>query len=121
MTAEEPKIKIKFLYPDKPTSEYQVTYSEAMELEILAITKPPKRLMKTIFRVGKELLERAVEEEVGLDLILGTSRSGDIYNALKYLEFREILERRKDIKLIRILSTQKLKDLLNTIEFLLQV
>ncbi len=117
---EESKVKIKFLSPNEPELEFSVTLAEAMELEILTITKPPKRLMKTIFRVGRELLDKAVDNAVALDLILGASRSGDIYNALKYLDFKKIIERRKDIKLIKILSKENLIRLLNKIEYFLQ-
>ena len=104
MAIEEQKVTVKFIYPGEKATEYQVTEGQAMELEILTITKPPKRLMKTINRVVESLLLKQDRSEVGLDLILGSSRSGDIYNALKYLESKKYIERRKDIKLIKILS-----------------
>ncbi|MFX1294314.1 MAG: hypothetical protein ACFFD2_05575 [Promethearchaeota archaeon] len=120
MTIEKPRVTIRFIHPDR-TTEYLVTQSEAMELEILAITRPPKRLMKTIRRVGIDLLERAVEDELNQDLILGSSRSGDVYNALKYLEYKNIIERRKDIKLIKIHSKDDLNQVINKIETLLKI
>ncbi len=121
MSFEETKVTVKFYYPDQTVTEYLVTTSEAMELEILAITKPPKRLMKTIWRVGRDLLERGMEDQVGLELILGSSRSGDIYNALKYLEFKKVVERRKDVKSLTILSREGLKQVIDKIETLLKM
>ncbi len=119
MSADEPKITIKFLYSNKNIVEYKVTEGQAMELEILAITKPPKRLMKTIDRVTEAILLKQDKGEVGLDIILGSSRSGDIYNALKYLESKKLIERRKDIKLIRILSENGLVEIQQRIKGLL--
>jgi len=90
-----------------------------MELEILAITKPPKRLMKTINRVVENLLSKHEKGVVNLELVLGTSRSGDIYNALKFLESKELIERNRDEKLIRIQSISKLEELKDKIKRLL--
>ena len=67
MASDDQKITIQFNYPDR-TANYLVSESEAMELEILAITKPPKRLVKRIRRVANNILERAMEDEVNLDL-----------------------------------------------------
>lgn len=119
LATEEPKVTVRFIHPDKESLEYQVTKGQAMELEILAITKPPKRLMKTIDRVIESILMKQDKGEVGLDLILGPSRSGDIYNALKYLEIKDLIERRKDIKIIKILSEENLKEIRQVIKSLL--
>ncbi len=119
MLSNNQRITVKFIYPDKDPAEYQVTEGQAMELEILAITKPPKRLMKTTDRVIESILMKEDKAQVGLDLILGSSRSGDIYNALKYLESKNLIERLKDIKLIRILSADELRKLQQRIKSLL--
>ena len=104
---EENKITITIAYPDEKF-EYKIDQDRAMELEILAVTNPTKRLMKTTLRVLDDILDKEENGELGLELILGTSRSGDIYNALKYLEYKEGIERRKEIKVIHILSKDKL-------------
>lgn len=117
---DEAYVTLKFIYPEGTASDYLLSRAEAMELEILAITKPPKRLMRTIHRVGRDLLDRAIQNKVSLDLILGTSRSGDIYNALKFLEYKKVIERRKDTKIITIVSRDELNKILNRIEDLLK-
>ncbi|TFG04812.1 MAG: hypothetical protein EU536_03705 [Promethearchaeota archaeon] len=111
MSLKESKITIKFIYPNNKSIEYQLSEGEAMELEILTITKPPKRLLKTISRVVETILQKESNGEVNLELILGTSRSGDIYNALKYLEAKELIERNKDLKVLKIRSQNGLKKL----------
>jgi hypothetical protein len=120
LTSNEQKIKVQFIYPNKEIKEYEVTADQAKELEILSITNPPKRLMKTIRRVIHNLLDKEDNDEVNLDIILGPSRSGDIYNALKYLEYEGHIERRKDFKIIKIRAKDKLSAFLKEIEDLLR-
>jgi len=119
LASDEKKVKVQFIYPNKEVKEYEVTADQAKELEILSITNPPKRLMKTIKRVIHNLLDKEDNNDVSLDIILGPSRSGDIYNALKYLEYEGHIERRKDFKIIKILSKDKLEGFLKQIEELL--
>ncbi|NVM53514.1 MAG: hypothetical protein HWN66_07395 [Candidatus Helarchaeota archaeon] len=118
MELEIPKIKVKFYFPDETPVEYLLTEIDAMELEVYAITRVPKRLVRRILRVGENLQG---EREVSMEYLLENSgsRSGDVYNALKYLEHNHIIEIRREFRKIKTVAPDKLDKLLNKIKGLL--
>ena len=106
----ESKIKVRFHYPDQEPVEYTIPEVDATELEIYAITSTPKRLIKRILRICEILLtvgERSLENVV----VSSGSRSGDAYNALKFLEHKGIIVIQRDVKQIGIKSEPALQAL----------
>ena len=107
---EESKIQVRFHYPDQEPVEYSIPEVDATELEIYAITSTPKRLIKRILRICEILLaggDRSLESVV----VSSGSRSGDAYNALKFLEHKGIILVQRDIKQIEIKSESALQAL----------
>jgi hypothetical protein len=118
MSSDNRKIKLLFFFQEETPTEYQLSEIDAMELEVYAITRVHKRLLRRILRVIENLKDKT---EVPLSYVLENSgsRSGDIYNALKYLEYRQIIQLKKDIKIIQIASQTALDDLYTKINRLL--
>ena len=107
---DESKIQVRFHYPDQDPVEYSIPEVDATELEIYAITSTPKRLIKRILRICEILLsggDRSLENVV----VSSGSRSGDAYNALKFLEHKGIIVVQRDIKQIEIKSESALQAL----------
>ncbi|MHA1360666.1 MAG: hypothetical protein ACTSRC_21300 [Candidatus Helarchaeota archaeon] len=109
MTQEDRKVKIQFTFPDAEPVQYLLSEADAVELECYAITSVHKRLIRRILRVSRNLIGK---NEVTMSFILENSgsRSGDIYNALKYLKYHDIVEIQKDTRIITVLNQEKLRN-----------
>ena len=118
MSSDNRKIKLLFFFQEATPTEYQLSEIDAMELEIYAITRVHKRLLRRTLRVIETLKDKT---EVPLNYVLENSgsRSGDIYNALKYLEYKQLIQLKKDIKIIQIASPTALEALYTRISRLL--
>lgn len=118
MSSDNRKIRVRFYFQEETPTEYQLSEIDAMELEIYAITRVHKRLLRRTLRVIENLKEK---DEVSLSYVLENSgsRSGDIYNALRYLEYKQLIQLKKDIKLIQIASQTALNELYTKITRLL--
>ncbi|MHA1380118.1 MAG: hypothetical protein ACTSRG_17230 [Candidatus Helarchaeota archaeon] len=112
------KVLIQFIYGDKIKKSIEVPIDSAKELEILATTGVPRRLIKAIIRIGKNLIrnEGVMEKKD----ILSPSRSGDLYNALKYLIKEKIVEQDKENKKIRVINLKKLHSLHDELQMLIK-
>ena len=119
MNQEKPKIKVKFFFSDENIVEYSIDEVAAVELEAYINTSVPRRLLRRILRIG-EILTGNEELPLDFTIVQSGSRSGDAYNALRYLEHHKIIQKRKDVKLIKVLSKEKLKNLLTRIKNLLK-
>ena len=119
MAEEEHKIKVQFYFPDAEPVEYFLSEADAVELECYAITSVHKRLIRRILRVSENLLGR---NQVSMTFILENSgsRSGDIYNALKYLKHFNIVEIQKDTRMVTVLDQGKLRKHVARIKELIQ-
>jgi len=89
----------------------------AKELEILAVTGVPRRLIKAILRIGKKILDSG--GEIRKKEILLPSRSGDLYNSLKYLIKEGIVVQNNEEKTIRVTNLEKLNHLIAELEDLI--
>ena len=119
MTQEKSKIKVKFFFPDDNVVEYSIDEVAAMELEAYINTSVPRRLLRRILRIG-DILTGNKELPLDFTIVQSGSRSGDAYNALRYLEYHDIIQKMKDVKLIKVISEEKLKALLIRINSLLK-
>ena len=118
MYKKDDKVLIQFIYKNNVIKTLKVRPDYAKELEILATTKVPRRLIKTILRIGKVIFGH--EGEINKNDVLNPSRSGDIYNALKYLINERIIEKNKKRKTIKVINPEKLNSLLKELKKLLQ-
>jgi hypothetical protein len=114
MNLNSKKLKIQFFFQEGAPIEYELSEIDAMELEAYAITRVHKRLLRRTLKVIENLKNKG---EVALNYVLENSgsRSGDIYNALKYLEYKNLIKLKKDIKIIEIVSQTELNDLYSQI------
>jgi len=114
MDLDNKKVKVQFFFQEGAPIEYHLSEIDAMELEAYAITRVHKRLIRRTLRVIENLRGKS---EVALNYVLENSgsRSGDIYNVLKYLEYKNLIQLKKDIKIVEIVSESELIALYNKI------
>ncbi len=118
MEKEDEKVLIQFIYKDNTKKSLLIPPDHAKELEILAITGVPRRIIKAILRIGKIFLDR--KGEVNKNDVLSPSRSGDLYNALNYLIKEKIIEKNKDRKTLKVIDLDKLNSLLSELKDLVR-
>ncbi|MFX0068581.1 MAG: hypothetical protein ACFFA1_03745 [Promethearchaeota archaeon] len=108
------KVKLTFEVDGK-TKEYLVSRADAKELEISIQTGIPKRLMRSIIRVGKRVSGKKKIKKAG---VVGESRSGDLYSAIKYMKEKRLIT--EEHGTIFVCDGERLSTMIENLERLLK-
>ena len=108
------KVKITLDF-DGEMREYLISRVEAKEIEMLIQTGIPKRLIRSVVRIGKNL---SLKKKTKKSRIVGESRSGSLYNAIKYLKENGAITE-KDGKIV-VCDDSKLTAIVKNLEGLLK-
>lgn len=108
------KVKITLDF-DGEMREYLISRVEAKEIEMLIQTGIPKRLIRSVVRIGKNL---SLKKKTKKSRIVGESRSGSLYNAIKYLKENGAIAE-KDGKIV-VCDDSKLTAIVKNLEGLLK-
>lgn len=108
------KVKITLDF-DGEIREYLISRVEAKEIEMLIQTGIPKRLIRSVVRIGKNL---SLKKKTKKSKIVGESRSGSLYNAIKYLKENGAITE-KDGKIV-VCDDSKLTAIVTNLEGLLK-
>lgn len=108
------KVKITLDF-DGEMREYLISRVEAKEIEMLIQTGIPKRLIRSVVRIGKNL---SLKKKTKKSRIVGESRSGSLYSAIKYLKENGAITE-KDGKIV-VCDDSKLTAIVKNLEGLLK-
>lgn len=100
---------------DGETRKYLISRVEAKEIEMLIQTGVPKRLVRSVVRIGRIL---SFKKKTRKSKIVGESRSGNLYNAIKYLKENGAITE-EDGKIL-VCDDLKLKAIVTNLEGLLK-
>ena len=108
------KVKLRFEV-DGTTKEYLVSRAEAKEIEISIQTGIPKRLIRSVIRIGKRISGKRKTKK---SVVVGESRSGSLYSAIKYMKEKHVIT--EEHGKILVCDDAKLKGMVKNLERLLK-
>ncbi|MFX0097349.1 MAG: hypothetical protein ACFE7E_06270 [Candidatus Hodarchaeota archaeon] len=100
---------------DGKTREYLVSRADAKEIEISIHTGIPKRLMRSVIKVGKRV---SGKRRIKKSRVVGESRSGHIYSAIKYMKEKRVIT--EEHGKIIVCDAAKLSAMVKNLETLLK-